>query len=178
MKNALIFFVAIVIAGGAGFTLQRYLNDKQQSSAPAIGQPRPEFAAEGLDGKIHNIKEWDNKVILLNFWATWCPPCKREIPDFIELQNEYGEQDFQVIGIAIDEMEPVREFVEKIGINYPIIAVQTEGVELARRYGNTVGALPYSVFIDKDGTISATIVGELSKKRAVNILEHLGLNTH
>jgi len=177
MKNALIFIVAIVIAGSAGFTLQRYLSGNQQSSNPAIGQARPEFAAESLDGKIHNIKEWDNKIILLNFWATWCPPCKREIPDFIELQNEYGEQDFQVIGVAIDEMEPVREFAAKIGINYPIIAVQSEGVELARRYGNTVGALPYSVFIDKDGTISATIIGELSKKRAVSTLKHLGLNT-
>jgi len=177
MKNALIFIVAIIIAGSAGFALQRYLSDNQQSSNPAIGQSRPEFAAESLDGKIHNIKEWDDKVILLNFWATWCPPCKREIPDFIELQNEYGEQDFQVIGVAIDEMEPVREFAAKIGINYPIIAVQSEGVELARRYGNTVGALPYSVFIDKDGTISATIIGELSKKRAVSTLKLLGIHT-
>jgi len=177
MKNALIFIVAIVIAGSAGFALQRYLSNKQQSSNSVIGQPRPEFAAESLDGKIHNIKEWDNKVILLNFWATWCPPCKREIPGFIELQNEYGDQNFQVIGIAIDEMGAVREFAAKIGINYPIIAVQSEGVELSRRYGNNVGALPYSVFIDKNGTIRSTILGELSKKRAINTLKQLGIDT-
>ncbi len=176
MKNALIFLIAIVVAGSAGFFLQRNISQTNQTSNSAIGEIRPEFAAVDLDGSVRNIKEWDGKVILLNFWATWCPPCKREIPDFIELQNEYGDQGFQIIGVAIDDEAAVREFVDKVGINYPIMPVQAEAVELSRRYGNASGGLPHSVFIDRNGEISATITGELSKKRATELLNQLGIS--
>lgn len=175
MKNSLIFIVAVILAGGSGFTLHKYLNQKQASSNPAIGLQRPEFAAMDLDGKFRNIKEWDGKLILLNFWATWCPPCKKEIPDFIELQKAYGDQDFQIISIAIDEEDAVREYAEEIGMNYPVMAVQDEGVGLAKRYGNGAGVLPYTVIINRDGEISYTIRGELSKKRATELLEERGI---
>jgi len=177
MKNIILFVVATVIAGSGGYALQTYLNRPQiQTENNAIlGQQRPEFAALDLKGDMRNIKEWDGKLILLNFWATWCPPCKREIPHFIELQNEYGEQGFQIIGIAIDDEDAVREYVKKIGMNYPSLVVQDEGVMLARRYGNDIGALPYSVIINPDGEISYTIKGELSKIRAKELLAERGI---
>ncbi len=175
MKNALLFIIAITISGGAGYLLQRSISEHGQTSNTAIGQQRPEFAAIDLKGKIRNIKEWDGKVILLNFWATWCPPCRREIPDLIKLQNAFHHDDFQIIGVAIDEDSAVREFVTKMGINYPIMPVQADAAELARRYGNTSGGLPYSVFINKKGEISATITGELNKKRATTLLKQLGI---
>ncbi len=174
MKNTLIFIVAIIIAGGSGFTLQNYLGKNQISNNPAIGIQRPEFAAPDLDGKYRNIKEWDGKVIFLNFWATWCPPCKKEIPDFIELQSAYGDQGLQFVGIAIDDEEAVREFAETLGINYPSLVVQADGVNLAKRYGNGIGALPYTVIINRDGEISNTFRGELSKIRAKELLEERG----
>ena len=178
MKNILFFIVAIVIAGGSGFALQKYLNQPQIQTQhnPAIGSKRPEFAAMDLDGQRRNIKEWDGKVILLNFWATWCPPCLKEIPDFIELQKDYGEQGFQIIGIAVDDEQAVREYATEIGMNYPTMAVQSEGVGLARRYGNHAGALPYTVIINRNGEISNTIMGELSKTRAKELLEDRGIN--
>ena len=129
-----------------------------------------------LDGQRRNIKEWDGKVILLNFWATWCPPCLKEIPDFIELQKDYGEQGFQIIGIAVDDEQAVREYATEIGMNYPTMAVQSEGVGLAKRYGNHAGALPYTVIINRNGEISNTIMGELSKIRAKELLEDRGIN--
>jgi thiol-disulfide isomerase/thioredoxin len=180
MKNTLIFIIAIVIAGGSGFALQKSLKQKpvqpQSQNNPAIGQQRPEFAAPDLSGQQRNIKEWDGKVIFLNFWATWCPPCKKEIPDFIELQKDYGEQGFQIIGIAVDDEQAVREYATEIGINYPTMAVESEGVGLAKRYGNGIGALPYTVIINRDGEISNTIMGELSKKRAKELLDERGIN--
>lgn len=165
----------MLIAGGSGFALHKYLNEKKFSSNPAIGLQRPEFAAEDLDGQLRNIKEWDGKLIFLNFWATWCPPCKKEIPDFIELQAAYGDQGFQIIGIAIDEEDAIREYVEAVGMNYPTMAVQADGVGLAKRYGNGAGLLPYTVIINRDGEISNTISGELSKKRAKELLEERGI---
>jgi len=171
MKNTLIFIVAILFAGGSGFAVQKYLNQPPTQINPAIGLQRIEFAAADLNGKMRNIKEWDGKIIFLNFWATWCPPCKKEIPAFIELQKTYGDQGLQIIGVAIDDEEAVREYVEKVGMNYPALVTQAEGTMLAKRYGNGVGVLPYTVIINRDGEISNTFQGELSKKRAEELLE-------
>ena len=165
----------MTIAGGSGFALNRYINQPQDINNPAIGLQRPEFAAMDLDGRLRNIKEWDGKLILLNFWATWCPPCKREIPDFIELQKSYGEQGFQVIGIAIDDSDAVNKFATMVGMNYPTMVVQAEGIELAKRYGNGIGALPYTVIINRNGEISNTIRGELNKIHAKALLKSHGI---
>ena len=140
-----------------------------------LGLQRPEFAAPDLDGELRNIKEWDGKIIFLNFWATWCPPCLKEIPEFIELQNTYGEQGFQIVGIAIDDEEAVRDYVEEVGMNYPSLVAEADGVLLAKRYGNGIGALPYTVIINRDGEISDTFRGELSKIRAKELLEERGI---
>jgi thiol-disulfide isomerase/thioredoxin len=176
MKNTLIFIIAMILAGSSGYALHKYINQKQLASNPAIGIQRPEFAAMDLDGQLRNISEWDGQLIFLNFWATWCPPCKKEIPAFIELQKAYGNQGFQIISIAVDDEEEVRAYAEEMGMNYPIMAVQAEGVGLAKRYGNGIGILPYTVIINRDGEISYTITGELSKKRAKELLEERGIN--
>ena len=177
MKNIILFVVATVIAGSSGYALQTYLSQPQieTRSNAILGQQRPEFAALDLKGDMRNIKEWDGKLILLNFWATWCPPCKKEIPHFIELQKEYGSQGFQIIGIAIDDEDAVRDYVKEVGMNYPSLVVQDGGVMLAKRYGNGIGALPYSVIINRDGEISYTIKGELSKIRAEELLAERGI---
>jgi thiol-disulfide isomerase/thioredoxin len=175
MKNTLIFIVAIVIAGGSGIALQQYLNQKEPIINPAVGNQRPEFAAMDIDRQLRNIKEWDGDLIVLNFWATWCPPCRKEIPEFIDLQHAYGDQGVQFIGLAIDNTEAVAEYAENIGMNYPSLIVEADGVVLAKHYGNGVGALPYTVIINRKGEISDTFKGELSKKGAKDIVEKDGI---
>jgi thiol-disulfide isomerase/thioredoxin len=175
VKNILIFIAAITIAGGSGFALQKYLNQKQVQTNPMIGQQRVEFAAADLTGKFRNIKEWDGKIIFLNFWAPWCPPCKKEIPAFIELQKTYGEQGLQFIGAAIDNPESVMAYAKQVAVNYPLLMVENDGIGLGKRYGNGIGVLPYTVVINRDGGVTHTIRGELSKKRAKEILEELGI---
>lgn len=162
-----------MLAGVSGYALQQYqvAQEKQNQSI----QIRPEFAMADLNGKIRNIKEWDGNVILLNFWATWCPPCLHEIPDFIELQEQYGDQGFQVIGIAVDNEEAVRKFANEMKINYPVMAAEFEAIKLSSLYGNDMNGLPYSVFINRKGEISDKITGELSKIKAKNLLEKLGI---
>ena len=179
MKNIILFITVIALAGTSGFLLQKKLSTKENTHPPinsaVINKPAQEFAMKDLEGNIRNITDWKGKVVLLNFWATWCPPCLREIPDFIELQNQYKNADFQIIGIAIDEIEAVKAFATTHGMNYPVIPSETEAIELAQRYGNTIGALPYSVFINQNGDVSHTIVGELSKFKAEKILESLNI---
>ena len=187
LKKAWPILAILFISTVSSYAVQRYLeqdaiNNPQHAlmqSELADGQTliRPEFAMVDLDGQTRNIKDWDGKVILLNFWATWCPPCLSEIPGFIELQEQYGDQGFQVIGIAVDNDEAVRDYVNEVKINYPIMVSEFEATELASRYGNRIGALPYSVIINREGEISDKITGELSKIKAEKLLKGLGIGS-
>jgi peroxiredoxin len=181
MKNALIFILATAIAGASGYALQRYMaTDTPPASvtdiaSPIIGKTRPEFAMMDIEGNIRNIKDWDGQIVLLNFWATWCPPCLEEIPGFIEVQQELDDRGFQIIGVAVDNEDDVRAFASEMAMNYPVLAGEMEAIELSQRYGNTIGGLPFSAIIDKNGKVTHTIMGELSKDRLIAILKQLGL---
>ena len=187
LKKALPLLAILFVSTISTYAVQRYLVGQNASNGiPALpelattspdGQAliRPEFAMADINGQIRNIKDWDGQIILLNFWATWCPPCLKEIPDFIELQEQYGDQGFQVIGIAVDNEEDVRDYIDKVKINYPVIAAETEAIELSSRYGNKIGGLPYSVIINRKSEISDKIMGELSKIKAEKILEKLDI---
>lgn len=179
MKNAAIFIIAIAIAAFAGYSTQRYLADEpapiKTGADSVVGEMRPEFAMRDTEGTLRNIKDWDGKVVLLNFWATWCPPCRKEIPHFIELQDEYGAQGLQVVGVAMDNEPAVNAYGLEMNINYPLMAGEQETIELAKRYGNAIGALPYTVIISQNGEISSTFAGEMSKKRAIDLLKTAGL---
>ncbi len=186
-KKVLPILVILFVSTISTYAVQRYLVGQNASDRiPAFpelattgpdGQAliRPEFAMADINGQIRNIKDWDGQIILLNFWATWCPPCLKEIPDFIELQEQYGDQGFQVIGIAVDNEEDVRDYINEVKINYPVIAAENEAIELASRYGNKIGGLPYSVIINRKSEISDKIMGELSKIKAEKILEKLDI---
>lgn len=179
MKKILPLALIIIIAGGAGFGVQRYLQQDAQN-LPAllpdsakefiIGSQRPAFELKDLEGKLRHIDEWNGKVLLVNFWATWCPPCKKEMPGFIELHEKYAEQGFEIIGIALDDIESVQDFADTLGVNYTIMPADYAGLELSRKYGNRIGALPYSVFISKTGIIKASHAGELSKKQVEQVI--------
>jgi len=181
MKNTIQLIAIIIIAGAAGFGLQKAITHSSSDKLPqlpkpaasVVGQQRPDFSLTDLDGKLRNISEWDGKVLLVNFWATWCPPCKKEIPAFMELQDKYAQQGFQVIGVAIDDEDSVRNFAEILDMNYPVMAAEMTSMEIARRYGNRINALPFSTFVDKQGKITHTIAGEISREDTEKIIKTL-----
>ncbi|MGQ0659208.1 MAG: TlpA family protein disulfide reductase [Chromatiales bacterium] len=123
--------------------------------AGVVGRPRIDFALVDIDGKERRLSEWDGKVLVVNFWATWCPPCREEIPDFVKLQQQFEGQGVQFIGIAMDRPDAVREFMASVPINYPVLIGDEEG-SIVRQYGNDLGALPYTVVIDRKGKIILT----------------------
>jgi thiol-disulfide isomerase/thioredoxin len=183
MKKTVLLIIVLAVAGAAGFGLQRAMIDHENqnltaSEAPSgqlsvIGQMRPEFALTDIEGRLRNINEWDGKVLLVNFWATWCPPCKKEIPAFMALQEQYGDQGFQVVGVAIDDEQAVKDYADTLGINYPIMAAQLDSLDIARQYGNRINALPFSAFVDRDGKIVLTRPGELSHEDTEKIIQSL-----
>lgn len=116
------------------------------TSALASGVAFPD-----LDGKAQPLAQWKGEVVLLNFWAPWCPPCRKEIPDLIKLQAKYANRGFTVVGIAIDTADNTQAFADQLDLNYPILVGGEKGIELAKKLGNTVGVLPYSVILDRQG---------------------------
>lgn len=135
----------------------------QLSGSGVLGQPRPDFRLPDIEGQVRSISEWDGKVLVVNFWATWCPPCRKEMPAFIELQEQYADKGLQFVGIAIDEKDKVIDFSDTYGVNYPMLVGDLDAIKLGKAYGNRFGALPYTVIIDRGGNIRFTQRGELPR---------------
>jgi len=115
-----------------------------------------------LEGREHALDEWKGQVLIVNFWATWCGPCREEIPLFVAIENEYGGRGLQIIGLAIDRADPVRAFAREFGINYPLLIGGFEAVEIMRPLGNTAGALPFTVIYDRSGQAVRAKLGAFS----------------
>ena len=137
-------------------------NGCRSSSGPGGGPPgavhtaAPDFSVQDLNGHPVDLASLRGKVVLLNFWATWCTPCRAEIPNFVEFQNSYGPQGLQIVGLSMDDdAKPVREFYQQFKMNYPV-GMGTD--KLAQSYGGVLG-LPVSVLIGRDGRIAAKYVG-------------------
>jgi thiol-disulfide isomerase/thioredoxin len=119
--------------------------------------PAPDFSLESLDGKTTHLSDFRGKAVLLNFWATWCAPCKIEMPWFIDLQKQYASQGLQIVGVAMDDAskEDIASFAKDMGVNYPIL-IGKESV--GQEYGG-VNGLPESFLITRDGHIVDRIIG-------------------
>ena len=136
-------------------------------------RPAPlDYTLADMNGGELDLASLKGKVILLNFWATWCGPCKIEIPAFIELQDEYGDQGFQVLGLSVDDTpEQMRPFAEEMGVNYPFLVGLGED-DFQEAYGPIWG-LPVSFWIDREGTLCKTHMGIASKDELELALESL-----
>ncbi len=137
---------------------------------------RSDFALADLDGTMRAVGDYDGQVIVLNFWATWCAPCRKEIPMLVAAQKQWGHRGLQVIGIAIDDHAPSAEFAERYGINYPVLAAPTEGARIQDRYtrpGTPAGVLPYTAIIDRSGQVVAQIAGALTRDQLTARIEPL-----
>lgn len=163
-KSHLAVLIITLAAGGlvGGLFLSRHLGHehrviltKPRSQPPAapLATHRPAFSLPDINGKTHSISQWDGKVVMLNFWATWCPPCRHEIPAFIKLQKAFKKKGFTVVGVAIDTAQNVRDFIDPMGVDYPILHGQNKAIEIAKAYGDRLGVLPYTVIIDRTGKV-------------------------
>jgi len=112
---------------------------------------------EGGDLALSTLR---GKPLLINFWATWCPPCLRELPEIDRFHREFGPRGWQVLGVAIDGPTPVREFLARVKIGFPTVLAGMEGTELVNRLGNPQGGLPFSVMIDASGQVRQRKMGE------------------
>jgi thiol-disulfide isomerase/thioredoxin len=159
-RNPLALVVVAVVAAAMlyiGFHMAR--RSAGPEAPPILGRsmPAPDFSLESLDGKNMRLSDFRGKAVLLNFWATWCSPCKIEMPWFVELQQKYGADGLQIVGVAMDDSskEDIAKFAKEMGVNYPVL-LGKEAV--GDEYGG-VPALPESFFIGRDGKIVDRIIG-------------------
>ena len=158
-----------VVALGAGLYVQlaRYAPEPPAAAGVATLM-RAELP--DLAGKPLTLAAWDGKVRVVNFWATWCAPCRQEIPGLVAIQREHAANGVQVVGIAVDQADKVREYAKEIGINYPVLVAGMEGVNLVRAAGNRTGALPFTVVLDRAGKVVKTHLGLITAEELGAIL--------
>jgi len=175
-KIALIFGIALLLlVAGALFTAARLkprLPPPPVTTAPQVNT-HPSFSLAGLDGEMHDFSEYDGRHRLLNFWATWCAPCRREIPLLKEFQAEQGDDGVLIIGIAVDFMDEVQMFAEEVEFNYPILVGEMDAMAVAEQSGLVFHAMPFTMIVTRDGEFLSAHFGELHRPELNKITDIL-----
>ncbi len=168
LRGALALLALCLASAVGGVSAYRFWQAGQTVAAQV--EIRPDLQFNDLAGAPHKLSEWDGKLLLLNFWATWCAPCLKEIPQLIEAQKTHAARGLQVVGLALDKPEAVRQFRDRFGINYPLMVGETDIVIGMEALGDTLGAFPFSVLIAPDGRILDRISGGLSREELEELL--------
>lgn len=171
--KALLFTLTGALALAAGFFAHRGSRNVVPPPSAAGSDTLQHTALPDLDGSARRVADWEGKVRVVNFWATWCGPCREEIPALIRIQSRYGARGVQVIGIALDDLDRVRPFAAEMGINYPTLMAGIDGLDLATAAGNKVGALPFTVYIDRQGKVVHAELGGVDDGKLTSHIESL-----
>ena len=182
MRTQAIILVAVAaLAASAGYFLARKVGLGAEagpglspgatvaaSQAPLpdelVGQPRPDFVLQDAAGNPVAASDFDGKVLLLNFWASWCAPCVEEMPMLSDLQRDHADEALQVIGIALEDPQLAQAFASGLALAYPLLFGLADAMLVGRRYGNRSGMLPYSVLIDARGIVRWTHLGIVDRE--------------
>jgi thiol-disulfide isomerase/thioredoxin len=171
-RKALAYGGAAIAAAAAGIWAgMRSQTDGGPS--PAIMSPLDGSMFPDLKGNSRQISEWRGKVVAVNFWATWCAPCREEIPMFMEARRQHAAKGFEIVGIAIDNPAKVADFSRTIAISYPVLLADGFGLKLIRDLGNKSGGLPYTVFLDRQGRPVKSKLGALTQAELDGLLIEL-----
>ncbi|MHB8535899.1 MAG: TlpA family protein disulfide reductase [Sulfuricaulis sp.] len=175
LRNLLLLGAAMLALAG-GYWLAKSMRPPETTHTTALaygGGEMIDFSLPEIDGKIRSLKEWRGKVIVLNFWATWCPPCREEIPLLIALQKKYAADGLQVVSVAVDNKTAVMLYRQSAGINYPVLLGNDGAMDLAAQYGDRMGSLPYSVIMTRSGSIAVRKLGAFDEAELDSLVKPL-----
>jgi thiol-disulfide isomerase/thioredoxin len=145
----------------------------EAAAHPVVPARLPDFSLTDMSGKSTSIAAWSGRSLVINFWATWCAPCRREIPLLKTLSADWAGRDLTVIGVAVDYADKVRQFAEQFKIDYPVLIGEQDALEVAAKFGMASPAFPFTVFTDRRGEVVALFVGELHRPQADFILSEV-----
>jgi len=155
-RNVLLTLLAL-LALGTGYLISRGQQDTARDSAAV--EELLSLSLEDASGKTQALRQWQGKLLVVNFWATWCPPCLQEMPGFSRLQRRLSGKGVQFVGIGIDSPDKIREFAGYAPVSYPLLIGAPDTLGVARKLGNRGDGLPYTVVLDQKGGLLATRLG-------------------
>jgi thiol-disulfide isomerase/thioredoxin len=165
----IVFALAGLVAAAAGL----YVGYTRTSGGSAVGRDAGTLLGLTLPdvaGTPQSLAQWRGKVLVVNFWATWCAPCRDEMPHFVQLQHELGANGVQFVGIAADSADKVAQFADELHLNYPALIGGYGAIELSGTLGNSLQALPFTVIVDRAGRIAHTQLGPLTEGKLRTIV--------
>jgi thiol-disulfide isomerase/thioredoxin len=187
MKTSVYIGIALV-AAAAGFGIYRFCvaphsqtqTQQQEAAAPeataaepaavAVPDVLPDFTLADIEGNPRSIRSWPGKSMIVNFWATWCAPCRKEIPLLKKIQAAHGAEGFQIVGVAVDFREDVLKYAQEIGIDYPVLIGEQEGLDAVNKFGQGSLGFPFTVFTDNQQRIVMFHLGEIRPEQAEVLL--------
>jgi thiol-disulfide isomerase/thioredoxin len=166
------------LAAGLGYQFYQQRSQQTEGSAPVdagtatptLVDALPVVTLADRDGELRSLSDWPDRALIVNFWATWCAPCRREIPLLQQIQRERGEDGFQVIGIAVDFRDKVLAYAEEMSIEYPLLIGEQDALDAAAAFGLDAIGFPFTVFTDRSHRVVAAHLGELEPAEAEVIL--------
>lgn len=167
-------FIGLLLIASIGFGFRFYFQGTY-SAHGANQATAPLFAATfpNEKGQPQQLKQYAGKIVVLNFWATWCEPCREEMPELSQLHDAYKDKNLVVLGVAVDDVAAINEFSKETKVSYPLFAADLQGMELATGLGNDKSALPYTVIIKADGSVAKTYFGRITKPLLERTLSNL-----
>jgi thiol-disulfide isomerase/thioredoxin len=166
MKRPLLWSLlggAAVLAAVAGYRLGVTGKSTELAAATVPALPIFELTLTDLNGQAQSFGQWRGKVLIVNYWATWCHPCREEMPGFSRLQDKYRDKGVQFVGISIDTADKIVEFQKTTPVTYPLLIGDIGAMENSAKLGNSRQALPFTAVFDRDGRLAATKLGRLAE---------------
>ncbi|MEO8143036.1 MAG: TlpA disulfide reductase family protein [Betaproteobacteria bacterium] len=177
-RETLILAAAGLAAGSAGFLLGPVVLRSTDGAgagegAGTGGRVLRSITLTDLAGRSRKLGEWQGRVLVCNFWATWCTPCREEIPLLMAARLKYAAAGVEIVGIAVDNAAKVRDYSASLNISYPVLLAEADGLDLMRKLGNSAGGLPYTVVTDRQGNVVQHKLGALKQGELDRILDPL-----
>lgn len=173
-RHLLTLAAVALIALSGGYFVSNALSNRTSTAPSAGGAVALRNAVmPDLNGAPQKLSQWTGKVVVINFWATWCEPCREEIPALIDVQRRWGEKGVQIVGIAIDQPDKVKPYAVQMRINYPVLVGEIEALDLTRAAGNKIGGLPYTIILDRAGNVAGSQLGGITQSKLEQMLTPL-----
>ena len=162
-KYRLLIAAFLTVIASVYLAKQSGLIASTKYSQPSQTQALSDARFNDLNGGEVSLKTWQNKIIVLNFWATWCPPCREEMPELSKMQDQYKNQNLVIVGLSTEDLDTTKNFISEHPVSYPVLAGDMQAMTFAESLGNNQSILPYTVLIDEKGQLVKAFFGRVNQ---------------